>query len=417
MAYLPAIIAKKERARYRKWKLAQPNGNELMNILKHMTPTNNEIEFLSSHPLLTKKYVFEHPNFAWDLLAMKVLSGEDMEEFLRINGCCIDDFPDRNISGLVGIVGEVFISMPKCIKDFHRLKRRNSLSSNVLIELLSTKSMSERQILKYYNKINWPLLSKVVDIKIITKHPNWPWSWYQMSENPNINDEFLAVELPKHEKWDWFGLSINNSISTEFVLSHLNLPWVLNVSGHDFSIDFIKIQPINTLNHEYLIGLSKEHFYYFIDYMLWLGSSYTISQYVPIEYIMKHPEIYWCSEMIGINKYMTAELFKQLREEYEFCVNISNNPVFGVDDIIKLDPRNLDGISLNPNLKYSDIINHPEIHWNISHICENTFIYDDCVCDNTMKKDKNKKRLFIVEGAAGWVPDLAEIVASYCGYL
>mgnify|MGYP000866601402 CR=1 FL=1 len=416
MAYYPAIIAKKERVKYRKWKLAQPDGNELMNILKHMTPTSYEIVFLSSHPLLTKKYVFEHPNFAWDLRAMKVLSGEDMEEFLRINGYCIDDFLDRNISGLVEI-GEGFISMSVCIENFYRLKQRNMLSNNTLIELLSTKSMSERQILKYYDKINWPLLSKVVDIKIITKYPNWPWSWYHMSENPNINDEFLAEELPKHKSWDWFGLSINNSISTEFVLSHLNFTWVLCDAKHDFNIDFIKIMLFGNLNFEYLMGVSKEHFDYLIHNIPFLINRPLSSLHAPIEYIIQNPEIRWDWDKVGINKNMTAEFFKQLNEEYGVYVDISNNPVFNIEDVIKLSPCNLDGISLNPNLKYSDIINHPEINWNISHICENIFIYDDYVCDITMKKDKEKKRLFILEGATGWVPDLAEIVALYCGYM
>jgi hypothetical protein len=73
-------------------------------------------------------------------------------------------------------------------------------------------------------------------------------------------------------------------------------------------------------------------------------------------------------------------------------------------------------MSLNPNLTIEFIEAHPNKPWDWDYISHNYFIYDDIVCEQQMKKDIKIKHDAITSNTSV-VPDLAEIVAAYCGYL
>ena len=47
-------------------------------------------------------------------------------------------------------------------------------------------------------------------------------SWYGLSQNPNITEEFIEAN---HQKIDWYWLSDNPSISTDFIEKHLDHEW------------------------------------------------------------------------------------------------------------------------------------------------------------------------------------------------
>jgi hypothetical protein len=401
MAYIPAIIAKKERARYIRWKLTQPDTNEFIKILNHFSLQPEDMYKLTDSKLLTKEYVFAHPDFDWDLSTLQMLTGEEFEHFLEING--------YNFTYKGGTISD---PIPTTIYELDQLKLNNSLTPRMLAAILSHVAMSERQILLYFKDVCWSHLSSVVDIEIIDTYKNWPWDWTWVSNNKKINGEFLLRHIRDGREFHWGILSENKAISTEFVIQHPEFPWDYPVAEFDFSVEFIEFHPNIKFNYDYLIKLSRPHFDYITTHYLDSLDPIALSINAPLEYIRQHPEIEWNKNCLGLNKHLTEIPADLLDTDIVF------NPVFPIEDLIKMGTHSsTPGFSYNPRLKYIDIVNHPEIHWHLFYICENTFIYDDHVCDITMKEDKDKKRLFILNGATGWVSDLAEIVAHYCGYM
>jgi hypothetical protein len=390
MAYLPAIIAKKERARYRKWKLAQPDGNEFMNILRYTNILENcpNRNILLHSRLLSKKYILDNKNFAWNFYITDLLTGEELDEIYESN---LEHKPIDPVLDIRHI--------------YH-------------IGLLCQLPMSERLILKYFDNMFWDEQSRVVDLEIVDRHKDWPWDWGEISANPNMTDEFLLKYLPDNKDWDWESLSTGHCISTQFVISRPDLPWEYghDYTEFDFSVEYIAAHPNIVFNYDYLVTLSNEHFDYITTHHLDSLSMGVLSAHAPVDYIEQHQELEWDWARVGINTNITG-LFLE-GNEHRMSMTVVANPVFQVDGLIKtLGPKCIEAIGFNPNLKYTDIINHPEIKWDLEQICRNDFICNNYVCDKSIKKDSIKKRRYILKKAIGWVPDLAEIVASYCGYL
>lgn len=392
MAYLPAIIAKKERARYRKWKLAQPDGNEFMNILRYTNILEScpDRNILLRSRLLSKKYILDNKNVAWKFYDTDLLTGEELDEIYEAN-LKHQPFPHDEIIKL------------GCV--YH-------------IQSICKIPMSERLILKYFDNMLWYEQSDVVDLEIVDRHKDWPWDWGQISGNKNMSDEFLLRHLPDNRDWDWFLLSSSPGISTQFVISRPDLPWKYgyDYTEFDFSVEFMKSHPNIVFNYDYLVTLSSEHFNYITTHHLDSLSRGVLSAHAPLDYIEQHQELEWDWARVGINTNVTG-LFLE-GNEHRMSMTVAANPRFQVDGLIKtLGPICIEAIGFNPNLKYTDIINHPEIKWDLEQICHNDFIYNNYACDNSIKKDSLKKRRYILKKAIGWVPDLIEIVASYCGYL
>jgi hypothetical protein len=61
----------------------------------------------------------------------------------------------------------------------------------------------------------------------IENHPELPWNWKYISQNPTITLDFV---LKNHNKrWDWSRLTLNSAITREDIKNHPELPW-----DHDY---------------------------------------------------------------------------------------------------------------------------------------------------------------------------------------
>ena len=57
----------------------------------------------------------------------------------------------------------------------------------------------------------------------VLDHPEKPWDWLGISENPNVTMEDIISNPEK--PWDWLGVSVNPNITMEFIISHPDKPW------------------------------------------------------------------------------------------------------------------------------------------------------------------------------------------------
>ena len=46
-------------------------------------------------------------------------------------------------------------------------------------------------------------------MEFIEAHPEYPWNWPRVSDNPNLTMEF--IEDPEYN-WDWKGVSLNPNL-------------------------------------------------------------------------------------------------------------------------------------------------------------------------------------------------------------
>ena len=103
-------------------------------------------------------------------------------------------------------------------------------------------------------------------IQFIMKHMDYPWNWYDLSQNPLITFDIVETyrDLPwnlgtlstnpnltldvieKHIKnnqesffWTWDRLSINQNITFDFVEKYIDKPW--NWKGRKYTLNINKM--------------------------------------------------------------------------------------------------------------------------------------------------------------------------------
>ena len=88
-----------------------------------------------------------------------------------------------------------------------------------------------------------------------------------------------------------------------------------------------------------------------------------------LEYVLKHSEIEWNIYGLSINKNMTINNYI-LHSKYFDKQYFGMNPNNSIDDLKLLDIKT-DLFSYNPTLTITQIINNPNIKWNLLLICRN----------------------------------------------
>lgn len=155
-------------------------------------------------------------------------------------------------------------------------------------------------------------------IDLIKAFPSKPWDWGYLSQNPNITvkDIIENPELP----WDWNSMSWNINLTLQFILENIDKNWSWYV---------LSINPLITL--EDCIAFPQLH-----------SKLYPNLKYIrPVVYNYKHFEIY---------------------EDDDYDSNITINYILA--NINATNTFNWDTISMHPNIKLKDVLEHPELPWN-----------------------------------------------------
>ena len=70
----------------------------------------------------------------------------------------------------------------------------------------------------------------------IINHPEYPWDWKNISENPGLTMQMI-VRFPK-KMWCWSAISCNPGITIQDIKENPNYHWHMKyIFGNDFQID------------------------------------------------------------------------------------------------------------------------------------------------------------------------------------
>jgi hypothetical protein len=63
-------------------------------------------------------------------------------------------------------------------------------------------------VCKKNDKDQWYVVSREFDT-FLEQHPDFPWVWYRLSQNPNLSFQYVLDNPNLPWDWDWEGLSSN----------------------------------------------------------------------------------------------------------------------------------------------------------------------------------------------------------------
>ena len=129
---------------------------------------------------------------------------------------------------------------------FRRFKKPKSYNRLLyLIEKYPNKSYNRLLYLieKYPNKPwSWWNISQNPNItmEIIEKYPNKPWNWVFISKKPNITMEI--IEKNPNKPWDWSYISKNPNLTVEFIERHIDKIHFEKISQNKFTLENKRIK-------------------------------------------------------------------------------------------------------------------------------------------------------------------------------
>ena len=224
---------------------------------------------------------------------------------------------------------------------------------------------------------SWYLLSIYVPIEDVLRNPEMPWSKWGLSSNRDITLDIKrridAIHMPNTRGmgWDWYDLSTN--VPIEDVLRNPDLPWDRRGLSKN---EGITIDIKNRLDSMYMPDTGRE--------WVWLFLSITM----PIEDVLLHPDLPWNREGLSWNEGITLDAKRRLdnmpraREEWSWRYLSRHVPI---EDVL----RNPDlrwsrkGLSKNKNLTIDAKNMFDDMHtpdawegWHWEHISRNVPIED-----------------------------------------
>lgn len=244
------------------------------------------------------------------------------------------------------------------------------------------------------NSWDWLALSKNPNISVreIINSPELPWAWFHVSGNPNIRIQDVVDNLDKDWRWDqlswnpgfsivdvlstpqlpwdWRGVSLNPEITFADVLAHPECPWNYNyLSRNQYAPERATFQELCA------IGLDKNWNWFFLSRKLrvtisdilkigerWDWNTGSVNPYIPIADVIANRHLFLSLGGVSWNKKLT----------------------FGVVQTIGLDDPGwwwMD-LSMNPGIKFEDIVANPELPWVTSCVSMNTSVSIDHVVAN-----------------------------------
>lgn len=266
---------------------------------------------------------------------------------------------------------------------------------------------------------------------------NWSWKLLSSNRNLKVTDILANKELP----WHWESVSGNVNLRASDILNNRDIPWSWSNISMIANIIVSSIDDCE-LHKDYLFGPITVEMLELKD-VTWNWSAVLLnndfdektlfkysSKLSDIADIYGHPNIklmshgtdlqgksYTVRSTISADSNLSLEILLHNVDHLVWQL-VSENPSI-TTDIIEQNPNlpwRWDGISLNPNLTVKFIKNNIR-KLDLEYLFGNDYIYNIHVGFRKMNEDIEKKRQLIMRKDIGMLPDLAEIVAAYCGYL
>ena len=263
---------------------------------------------------------------------------------------------------------------------------------------------------KYTNTTTLINISQNINLspEYIKLYPTFPWVWYAIASNPNLTEEYIDYFLTE-QKWSTAiikeRLSINPAITASFVERHPNVPWNFyylsqnpsftekEVAAHlDWKWDWGQLARrlpysfFDTIDDEWFEQLSNNESITMDiidkysdkrwDWSALLKNAIITSEWVDQKDFLldEHTKWYYYS----MNKHLSGEFIRQnIHKNYEwawFYLSRQSNMFDYIRDYPQWD-WDWEWVSKNPCVTYDFVLLHREKNWNWNHLFQYSMIY------------------------------------------
>lgn len=194
--------------------------------------------------------------------------------------------------------------------------------------------------------------NKKINIDIISEYSHLPWKYDWMSLNPNITIEFIVENMSYN--WDWYDLSKNEAFTMDIIEKYIELPWDLEgiSSNPNLTFDFFnKYKKENgKIKGKFdMLAISRNINIDTLDYFL--NDNVDFFSEINGYYYMKN---------ISYNNNFIYLTYKSKK-----FIDIIYDSIYGIDPCI------WQIISSNPSIDMSYIIMNKQYPWNYTGISRN----------------------------------------------
>lgn len=149
---------------------------------------------------------------------------------------------------------------------------------------------------------------KDITIDYVIDHPALPWTYYDLSKHKNItlNDILDNPELP----WNYTSLGANPNITLDMIQEY-DLPWDFNIgvsNNPNLNIEFVLNNIDKKWNWDYISEkVATENAVRMYPALPWNFNNLTINSNISLEFIRENPELPWIYSKLATNPNATFE--------------------------------------------------------------------------------------------------------------
>ncbi len=147
----------------------------------------------------------------------------------------------------------------------------------------------------------------------IEKHPEIPWKYNGISDNPNLTIDFLKRHLDR--EWKWNRVTKNPNIYPADIVANPDLPWDYDElsCNPNVTLDFVKKHPEIPWNRCALLLYSEIEAEKIYEMYGFPPFGYWLTPKITLEFIEKHPDVEWWKYLpysLNRNPNLTLEFVK-----------------------------------------------------------------------------------------------------------
>lgn len=213
---------------------------------------------------------------------------------------------------------------------------------------------------------------------MLLKWPNHGWSMASVSDNPNIDIEFI-VQHPEY-KWRWDWVSVNPSVTFQDILAHLEYPWEWNWVSHNQFLTMKDVLSHPELPWHWPSLSSNVYFITFQDVMAhpkcpWDYAKVSVKPNIDLTYVIAHPEYAWDWKILTENPGISLDtIFSNYNLPWHknrliYREDIKLKHVIGHPEIV----WSFDHVSRSSEITVEDVVNNPDLPWNWYNLCQHNF--------------------------------------------
>lgn len=366
-------------------------SNTLQQLLEAYPDKEWNFEMLSYNPNVSMKNIADHPNKNWDFRILSHHSNITVKDVAK----------HPNLPWLWDhLTTSQFITLQDILD--HSDLPSESLDSNSAriclpweYDCVCANPNIEFEDIAKHPKLSWNagclMFRDNIKLQYILDHPEIDWDWEELSQTLDVKIEEVIAH-PEIE-WDWRSLTLNENITLKDIIDHPEWPWQKDVLSAKMNIPIEEV-----IAHPEILWnwacLSVNPAYNFFDklFSVNLPSESTDSR----EANSARVGVPWNWDACGRGLYIFTkqDLVKWLN---------AHPHIKSMEDLIEAGtskewkpPGSSYSVMeqlimhIRPDLKFSDVKDHPDFPWNFAALSENYFELNEHMIKHQMKKYKSR---------------------------